>query len=1215
MPTSNETLMTRPNPYVGPRSFKKGEKLYGREQETAELLDLWIAERIVMLYAPSGAGKSSLLNACIFPGLEKNNFETLPSIRLNHEPPAEAPLDPSFNRYVYSALVSMEEAVAEQQRFSENDLATLSLKEYLARYRERAVRLNTNYDATRSLALIIDQGEEIITIDPTNRAAKQGFFNQLGQLLRDPNLWCLFALREDYVARLDSYIKPIPTGFSSRYRLRLLQASMALACVQKPAAEQGVEFVDEAAQKLIDDLREVKVQQNDGSTQEQLGLYVEPVQMQVVCRRLWTELDNDHDQITLEELKNFGDVDKALADYYNIRVAAVAAQTAVRERAVREWFDRKLITPQGIRGQVLMAPNASDGLENKAIWALEKDYLIRAEKRGGATWFELAHDRLIRPVLDSNKNWFEEHLSVTQRAADLWAQQNRAEGMLLFGKDYLAAAEWAKENADQLLPVEEEFLQACRNYYNQQQREKRTNLIVRILLGISLVALIVAVLMFIRAVQAQNLAETRQLAADSVGMLEINPQQSVILALQAMEHSDPPRPEAVDAMHRALPAVRLIRTLSGHSDRVYAVSVSPNGKWVASASRDGTVKVWEAQSGAILQDFLVNPDPNPESYGATSVAFSPDGKWLAAADGQGEIVLWDTATWQEQLRKFNAHAGVIWSIAFSPDSRLLASGGEDNLAKTWNLPDLSEAQTFSGHRKLLEAVTFSPDGSRLASASDDRSAKVWDAASGAEIASFTIPNHSINQPRAMSVAFSPDGSRLLVSSTDASLWLWDISSRQQLMRIWGHEDWVYGAAFLNTGEIVSAGADRSIRIWDGQYGRPLMELRGHTDQVFGIALSPDQQWLASAGADKTVRLWDISWAGNRETFTHDLPGYSEDIDYSPDGQWMAVATTADGEGSDPSFTEPGSVALYNAAGDLKTTLQGHKMAVTSVDFSPDGKSLVSTSWDKTAIVWDLSTYQPRLTLVGHSAQVFSADFSADGKRIVTGSYDGTLRFWDAATGRLLQTLEMESTLKSRRITQVQYNPQNSLLLVQVQDDSSLYLIDPQSGALKMRLIGQEDTVRDFDFSPDGNWLASVGDDANLIIWDLRPGTPDAARAVRKFREHFGTIYSITYSGDGKRILTGGADGLIKVWKLTDAARQSWEIEYTLRVYARGKDDTILDMEISPDNQQVSAVINDWTLRGYLLNDQQLMALARQRLTDSLTCAERVEYLKSQEVCR
>lgn len=1214
MPNSNETLVSRQNPYVGPRSFKKGEKLYGREQETAELLDLWIAERIVMLYAPSGAGKSSLLNACILPGLESNRFETMPSIRLNHEPPENASLSPDFNRYVYSAITSMEEALPAHQRFSPNDLATLTIKDYLARHREREAGLRPGYDASQSLALIIDQGEEIITIDPANREAKQGLFNQLGQLLRDPNIWCLFALREDYVARLDSYIKPIPTGFSTRYRLRLLQANMAMACVQKPAAEQGVNFEDEAAQKLIDDLREIKVQQTDGTTQDQLGLYVEPVQMQVVCRRLWSELDSEHNQITLKELTSFGDVDKALADYYNIRVTAVAAQTGVRERAVREWFDRKLITQQNIRGQVLMAPTASDGLENQTIWALEKDYLIRAEKRGGATWFELAHDRLIRPVRSSNETWFEKHLSLTQRAADSWAQQNRAEGMLLFGKDYLEAETWAAENADQLLPVEQEFLQACRNYYNQQQRERRANLIVRVLLGVSLVALIVAVLMFFRAVQAQNLAETRQLAADSVGMLEIDPQQSVLLALQAMEHSSPPRPEAIDAMHRALPAVRLMRTLSGHSDRVYAVSISPNGKWVASASRDGSVKIWNASDGAILQDFLINPDPNPESYGATSVAFSPDGKWLAAADGQGEIVLWNTATWQEQTRKFNAHAGVIWSVAFSPDSLLLASGGEDNLAKTWTLPNLSEAQSFSGHRKLLEAVTFSPDGSRLASASDDRSAKVWDVASGAEIVSFTIPNRSINQPRAMGVAFSPNGARLIVSSTDASLWVWDIPSRQQLMRVWGHEDWVYGVATLNTGEIISAGADRSIRVWDGQYGRSLLELRGHTDQVFGIALSPDQQWLASAGADKTVRLWDISWAGNQESFTHDLPGYSEDIDYSPDGKWMAVAATANGEGNDPSFSEPGSVALYNAAGELKATLQGHQMAVTSVDFSPDGKSLVSTSWDKSAIVWDLATNQPRLTLSGHSAQVFSADFSADGAKIVTGGYDGTVRIWDAATGSLLQTLDLETTLKSRRITQVQYNPQNSLLLVQVQEDTSLYLIDPQNGDLKIRLIGQEDTVRDFDFSPDGAWLASVGDDANLILWDLRPNTPDAARAVRKFREHFGTIYSVTYASDGQRILTGGADGLIKVWKLTDPARQTWEIEYTLRVYARGKDDTILDMEISPDNQQVSAVVSDWTLRGYLLNDQQLMELARQRLTQSLTCAERVRYLQSQENC-
>jgi len=1206
MPNLTETVTSRPNPYVGPRSYKKGEKLYGREQETSELLDLLISERIVMLYSPSGAGKSSLLNACIVPGLESNGFRVFHSIRINHEPPPGAENDENFNRYVYSALVSMEENVAAKQRLSANELASLSLPAYIENLRQRLAQFPDEEE--RSLALLFDQGEEIITIDPTNRQDKQNFFNQLGQTLRDRSLWCLFSLREDYVARLDSYIKPVPTGFASRYRLRLLQAPFALACVQKPAQEHGVEFTDEAAQKLIDDLRMMRVQNSEGQAEEQPGLYVEPVQMQVVCRRLWMELDNNAEKITSQDLQDFGDVDKALGDYYAMRVAVAAAQTSVRERAIREWFDRKLITQQDIRGQVLMAPETSDSLRNEAIWALEKDYLIRAEKRGGSTWFELAHDRLIRPVRESNTVWFGQNLSLMQRAADVWNQQGRSDGLLLFGADYQQAEAWAAKNADQLLPQEVDFLNACRKYDQQQRRERRVNLIVRALLAVSLVALAVAVVMFIRANQAQNLAETRQLAADSVSSLETDPELSVLLALQAMRNTSPPEPEAVDAMHRALPAVRVLKTLRGHTDRVYAVSISRDGRLVASASRDGSVKVWDAASGSLLQDFFINPDPSPDSYGATSVAFNPEQNTLAAASALGEIILWDTDTWQEIARQLPAHDGAIWGLAFSPDGEILASGGEDNLAKTWDAASLAPLQTFQGHRKLLEAVTFSHDGLLLGSAADDRSAKVWDVQTGVLLSSFSIPNRSISQPRAMGIVFTPDDTKIIVSSTDGNLWGWDLATRAQTLRIWGHEDWVYGVTTMDGGEIISSGADRSVRIWDGTYGRPLMELRGHSDQVFGIALSPDQRWLASASADKTVRIWDVSWAGNRESFTYDTPGLSEDVDYAPDGSLIATSLTANGEDDLPAYNEPGSIGLFSPQGELIDLLQGHSMAVNSVDFSPDGASLVSTSWDKTAIVWDIASRAPRLTLQGHTAQVFSAGYSPDGKTIATGGFDGYLRIWNAQSGEALAAFDLQESLGSRRITQVQYLPQGNLLAVQVEESTLLSIFNAATGQVEMRLLGQEDTLRDFDFSPDGRWAASVGDDATLILWDLRPGIPDAARAVSKFREHFGTIYSVTYSADGKTLLTGGADGLIHVWQLEDETKQSWSILYTLRVYARGKEDTIFDLEIAPDGNHVSAVISDWTLRGFVLDEETLMTLAETRVTRSFTCDEQRRYL-------
>ena len=188
-------------------------------------------------------------------------------------------------------------------------------------------------------------------------------------------------------------------------------------------ATTGVDFTEAAARKLANDLRIVRVQRADGTIEEQLGLYVEPVQLQVVCYRLWDRLPVDAQQIVEADVVAVGNVDSALSDYYAERVAGAARETGIRERAIRDWVERQPITAQGIRGQVLQGPD--QGLDSRAVQKLLDAYLVRAEKRRGATWLELAHDRLIAPVQANNAAWREANLSTLQRQADLWEKQNR----------------------------------------------------------------------------------------------------------------------------------------------------------------------------------------------------------------------------------------------------------------------------------------------------------------------------------------------------------------------------------------------------------------------------------------------------------------------------------------------------------------------------------------------------------------------------------------------------------------------------------------------------------------------------------------------------------------------------------------------------------------------------------------------------------------------
>ncbi len=267
------------NPYVGPRAFETEERtnFFGRDAEIRQLADLVVAQRAVLLYAPSGAGKTSLINAGLIPALERRRMTVLPVARVGGSAPPEA-----HNPFVYNALAALLGEDADPET-----LLTLSLIEGLemavARYGE-----TTAGKRTRPTLLIFDQFEELFTLHPGRQAAREDFFAQLQAALQAPtHLGVLLAMREEYSAYLDSFSVMLPDRLRTRFRLTLLDAQAAQLAIQEPAKSQGVDFTDAAVHKLLDDLRQVQEQELDGTTITRLGQYVEPVQLQVVCRQIW----------------------------------------------------------------------------------------------------------------------------------------------------------------------------------------------------------------------------------------------------------------------------------------------------------------------------------------------------------------------------------------------------------------------------------------------------------------------------------------------------------------------------------------------------------------------------------------------------------------------------------------------------------------------------------------------------------------------------------------------------------------------------------------------------------------------------------------------------------------------------------------------------------------------------------------------------------------
>lgn len=454
-----------PNPFVGPRAYQIGETLYGREDEKLGLLDLLIAERIVLLYSPSGAGKTSLVQAALVPAL-KNEAFTVPAVARVTFKAAGISTDLVANRYIFGTLLSLEEALPNERQLPIEELASMTLPAYLEQRWAAAPEEG-------GFVLILDQFEEILTVDSTDSKVKEQFFSQLGAALHSRSCWALFAMREEYVAGLDPYRRLIPTRLSSTFRLEPLNDEQARKAMQETTSRAGVVFTNPAARRLADDLRRVRVQQLGGQLAEQLGPSIEPTQLQVVCLRLWSKLPSGKAEIEERDVEELGSVDTALADYYTEVVTQAAQKAGTRERLVREWVEDELITPQGLRNQVLQ-DNAgpSGGLDVRAIEVLEHKHLVRAERRRGITWLELAHDRLIAPVQRSNAAWREAHFTPFQRQAALWDSQGRPSHLELRGASLSEAERWAAAHRNELTQVEVSFLKTCK----QSRRHRRIRL-------------------------------------------------------------------------------------------------------------------------------------------------------------------------------------------------------------------------------------------------------------------------------------------------------------------------------------------------------------------------------------------------------------------------------------------------------------------------------------------------------------------------------------------------------------------------------------------------------------------------------------------------------------------------------------------------------------------------------------------------------------------
>jgi hypothetical protein len=436
------------NPYPGPRPFGPDwEDLFcGRAAEARDLFSLVVAHQAVLLYAQSGAGKTSLLNAGVFPLLREQKFQVLPA-RVKGPIPDSIPIDEVSNVYVLNVLLSWADKLP-AGNVAPQSLVHLSLSQFLQNHGD----VNSGQDGRTVRVLVFDQFEELFTFYPDRWKDRRPFFVQLAEALAsDPLLRLVIAMREDYLGEMNAHAHMLPEGLETRFRLERLGRDAALAAVVEPPSKgTGRYFSEEAADRLVDDLLKVKVTVDRETTKEIIGDDVEPVQLQVVCQSLWEDLPPDTKEITLEHVRACGDVSEALAGYFERSIEAAARKTGLREGRLRQWFEQSLITPAGTRGTVFREADSTAGIPNAAVDILEDQHVIRCDSRAGAAWYELTHDRFIDPILKSNAQWREARGNANQlrmylenRAAD-WERRSRPREGLLNKAELAEANEWIR---------------------------------------------------------------------------------------------------------------------------------------------------------------------------------------------------------------------------------------------------------------------------------------------------------------------------------------------------------------------------------------------------------------------------------------------------------------------------------------------------------------------------------------------------------------------------------------------------------------------------------------------------------------------------------------------------------------------------------------------------------------------------------------------------
>jgi WD40 repeat protein/transcriptional regulator with XRE-family HTH domain len=1165
------------NPFKGLRAFGEGdaENFFGRETLVQQLLarlgeggDL---SRLLAVIGPSGSGKSSVVRAGLIPALRRGGLPGSENWFIVDMLPGKHPFE-ELEASLLRVAVNPPEHLLSQMKDGSRGLL-------------RAVHRILPVDESVELVLVIDQFEEVFTLveDEAERAL---LLENLATAVLDERsrLRVVITLRADFT---DKPLRYVDFGemLNRRFEFVLpLTPDELERAILSPAQRIGLKLEKGLVSTII---REVGNQPGAlPLLQYALSELFDKREGRTLTNKAYQEIGGVLGALGRSAEAIYDGLDESAqlaARQLFLRLVTLGEGTEdTRRRVLREEIESLHEEHQADIQKVI------DAFGKARLLSFDRDPITR-----GAT-IEVAHEALLREWTHLRK-WLTESRSDVRMqrqlaiAASEWNAAKQDASFLLVGSHLEQFEGWAEDTTIALTQNERDYLDASiAERQKITEKEKRSamrlrslNRIITVVGALSLVLAIIAGVFGVQSNKNLNRAETekqiaisRELSAAAISNLEIDPERSILLALQA--ESSAHTIESENALHRSILASRVALVLH-HESYVWDAAYSPDGKRIATASEDKTAKIWDANSGKLLLTLTGHTDV------IISVAYSPDGRRIATASWDKTAKIWDANTGQLLLTLIG-HTDMLRSIAYSPDGKRLVTTSLDKTAKVWDTFTGEELLTFAAHGEWVSRAAFSPDGKRIASAGYDGNVRVWDATSGKELLALPVDGNQI-----FSVTFSPDGTRIASANNDGSNYvnIWDAATGAILFRgNLGHMAGPHDIAFSPDGTFVATiGEDQKVKIWDSVTGEVLSTLSGHTSPSESVAFSPDGTHLVTAGGgDKTVRVWDLTPSKEAlfipfaNTATNAWWG---EPSYSPDGTRLLTGYT------------DANIRIWDAVtGKELLQLIGQNTNSQPTAYSPDGKLVAAANEDMTITVWDAQTGKQKISLVGANDSIYSIVFSPDGTRLVSTNYnDGKIIIWDLNSGKTLLTMQGAD----QGVLSVAYSPDGKRLITGNYNDSGTDGADIWDAATgeKMFTLSVDGIVTTVAYSPDGKLVALGRMNGTASVWDASTG-----KQLSTLRGHTSAVSKVSFSPDGKLLATSSFDGTARVWDVISGVNL-----LTLYPDSGG----IFGVTFSPDGKRL-AVGSETGVSIFYLQIQDVIALAKSRVTRTLTQEECQQYL-------